>query len=142
MYPKLDSDYQYKLDNNIPFSDEANRGVFVEAVKKLNALAATTPTVIVDEMLHEKSLRKILFDAAEKYFGGHILVWVVTDEELTKQRLLQGRSEHLLKDPVGTYLVFKERFEPFQNADIIFHNDAPLEESVEKLTYLLQDKLS
>jgi len=141
VYP-TDPNYEYNLKNNIPFSDETRIKTFNRVVDDFAKLAKEHKHIVVDETLHKKSLRKILFEGAKKYFGKYIIVWVKADEETIKERLTQNQREgHILKDPFGMYLSFKKHFEDFESVDIIFENNAPLAKSAEQLEKLVQAKL-
>ncbi|MCW1929699.1 MAG: ATP-binding protein [Candidatus Kerfeldbacteria bacterium] len=141
VYP-TDPNYEYNLKNNIPFSDETRVKTFHRVVEDFAKLAKKHKHIIVDETLHKKLLRQILFDGAEKYFGTYIIVWVKANEETIKDRLTQNqRKGHILKDPVGMYLAFKKQFENFNTVDIVFENNTPFPESLENLVKLVQAKL-
>lgn len=141
VYP-ADPNYEYNLKNNIPFSDETRVKTFNRVVEDFAKLAKEHKHIIVDETLHKKSLRQILFNGAEKYFEKYIIVWVKCNEITIKDRLANNlREGHILKDPFGMYFSLKKQFENFEKVDIIFENDAPLAESAEHLVKLVQAKL-
>ncbi|MEK7158392.1 MAG: AAA family ATPase [Patescibacteria group bacterium] len=141
IYP-TDPDYEYNLQNSIPFSDETRVKVFNRVVKDFAELAKEHEHLIVDETLHKKFLRQILFSGAEKYFGRYGIVWVKADEAAIKERLTKDQREgHMLINPFEMYLSFKKEFEDFENADIVFENNAPFIESVAQLTELVRAKL-
>ena len=141
VYP-TDPNYEYNLKNNIPFSDETRMKTFNRVVEDFARLAQEHKHIIVDETLHKQSLRQILFDGAKKYFGKYIIVWVKTNEAIIRDRLTNNqRRMHILNNPFGMYLSFKKIFEDFENVDIVFENNAPLAESAEQLTKLVQAKL-
>ncbi len=130
IYP-TDPQYEYNLKNNIPFSDEIRAKVFAKVVHDFAELSRKYTHVVVDETLHKKALRQILFDGAKKYFGGYVIIWGVADEALIKERLERDiRPGHVLRDAYGMYLSFKKEFEAFECPDIIFENNAPLQESI------------
>lgn len=141
IYP-TDPDYEYNLKNHIPFSDETRTKTFHKVVENFYKLAKKHQHIIVDETLHRKILRQILFDGAKKTFGRYMIIWIKANEETIEDRLTKNQREgHILKDPFAMYLVFKNQFEDFENADIFFENSAPLAESVEKLARLVKEKL-
>ncbi len=140
LYPSLDPDFMHKLDNNIPLSEEVHIKVYEEAARRLKALAAAQEHFIVDEMLYKKSLRDMLFDTARTHFGGYMTVWVKTPDAAIKERLTRIREGHLLKDPIGTYEIFKQKFEDIEDADIVFENEGTFEESASKLVALVREK--
>ncbi len=140
IYP-TDPNYEYNLKNNIPFSDETRIRTFEKVVKDFSDLSKKHKDIIVDETLHKKALRQILFDGAKKYFGKYIIVWVKVDEEIIKKRLTTNeRKGHILKDPFGMYLSFKKQFEDFDNVDIVFENNSSIEKSVESLSKMIKNK--
>jgi gluconate kinase len=141
VYP-TDPNYEYNLKNNIPFSDETRIKTFNRVVEDFAKLSKEHKNIIVDETLHKKSLRQILFDGAEKYFGKYIIAWIKAGETIIKDRLTKNQREgHILKDAFGMYLSFKKQFEGFENVDITFENNASLAESAEQLAKLVQEKL-
>lgn len=140
IYP-TDPNYEYNLKNNIPFSDETRIKTFEKVVKDFSELSMKHKNIIVDETLHKKALRQILFDGAKKYFGRYIVVWVKVDEEIIKKRLTATeRKGHILKDPFGMYLSLKKQFEDFDNVDIVFENNSSIEKSVEGLSKIIKEK--
>ncbi len=142
IYPN-DPDYRYNLDNKIPFSDKTRRKVFVRVVKDFEPLAQQHKNIIVDEILHKKVLRQVLFDGAKKYFGGYIIVWIKTDEAIVKSRLATSEREgHMLSGPFEWYLVYKKQFDDFENPDIIFYNNLPIDQAVSQLAGLVQGKIN
>jgi gluconate kinase len=141
VYP-TDPQYEYNLKNNIPFSDETRIKTFNRVVQDFAELSKTHQHIIVDETLHKKVLRQILFDGAKKYFVKYIIVWIKADEEKIKQRLTSTQREgHILKDAFGMYLSLKKQFEDFDNVDIVFENNAPLAQSVDALASLVKEKI-
>lgn len=141
VYP-TDPKYDYNLENKIPFSDATRKNVFDRVVADFKRLAQKHRHLIADEVLHKKALRQILFDGATKYFGGYIVVWVKTDEQIVKNRLdIDPREGHMLRDTFEWYLIYKKLYDDFDHADIIFQNDMPIDQAVEQLAKLVQKKL-
>jgi dephospho-CoA kinase len=137
---KTDPNYDYNLDNNIPFSDETRIKTFNRVVLDFEKLSKKYKNIIVDETLHKKSLRKILFDGAKKYFGDYLIVWIKADEGIIKERLEKDKREgHILKDSFGMYLSLKKQFEDFDDADVVFNNSFKLDDSVKQLGDILVD---
>lgn len=134
---------QHNVRNNIPFPDEARIKMFTRVVGEFERLCKTYSCIIVDETLHKKSLRKILFDGAQKYFGGYIVVWIQASEETIKERLMSGqRVDHVLGDPYGMHLSMKKVFDELDEADIVFENNGFLDEAAKKLENMIQEKIS
>jgi chloramphenicol 3-O-phosphotransferase len=143
LYPALDPQYQYKIDNDISFAVGVKRKFFTAVAKDLERRASITRDIIVDDVLHRESWRKILFDCARTHFDGFIVFWVKTGEEIVKERLLSAvRKQHLLKDPWRMHLSYKNRFQDFSDQVIVFENNDHLDISVEKLAALITKGLS
>lgn len=141
VYP-TDPNFEYNLKNNIPFSDETRARTFNRVVEEFAKLSKDNQYIVVDETLHKKALRQILFDGAKEYFGDYIIIWVRADEEVIKKRLeSKPREGHILKDAFGMYLSLKKEFEEFENPDIVFENNESIEDSVNHLTEKVELKL-
>jgi gluconate kinase len=137
---KTDPDYEYNLNNNIPFSDETRTKTFNKVVEDFALLSKERKDIVVDETLHKKALRQILFDGAKKYFGQYIVIWVKVNEDVIKKRLGQDKREgHILKNSFGMYLSLKKQFDDLEDADIIFENDGEFNDSVDKLEILIKE---
>ena len=141
IYPQ-DPDYEHNLKNSIPFSDETRVKTFERAVEEFEKLSSNNKHIVADETLHKEKLRQILFDGADKFFGGHLIIWVKVDEDKIKKRLeSKERKGHVLKDPFGMYLSFKKQFEDFDHVDIEITNNGTLEETVSDLAERVKEKL-
>jgi gluconate kinase len=142
VYP-TDPNYEYNLKNNIPFSDEIRIKTFNRVVEEIAKLSKTHSYIVVDETLHKKALREILFDGAKKYFGDYLLVSVKTDETIIKERLESNvREGHIITDAFGMYLSLKKVFDEFESPDVVFENNGSIDEGVEKLAKLVQEKIN
>jgi len=134
---------QYNVRNNVPFPDEARVKMFSRVVDDFKRLCMTHKSIIVDETLHKRSLRQILYDGATRFFGGYIVVWIQASEETIRERLLSdARVDHVLGDPYGMHLSMKKVFDALDEADIIFENNGSLDEAAHLLCNLLQQRLS
>ncbi|HBA55605.1 AAA family ATPase [Syntrophorhabdus aromaticivorans] len=132
----------YNVKQNIPFPHEARIRMFTRVVKGFADLSKTHTCLIVDETLHNKVTRQILFDGATKYFGGYMVVWVQADEETIKKRLSnKERTDHVLGDPYGMHLSMRKVFDPLDKADIVFKNTGSLDEAADRLTALIREKI-
>ncbi|OPY81122.1 MAG: dephospho-CoA kinase [Syntrophorhabdus sp. PtaU1.Bin153] len=137
-----DPDLERNVKQNIPFPDEARIKMFTRAVEDFADLSKTHEWLIVDETLHKRAIRQILFDGATKYFGGYMVVWVQADEETIKERLSsKERTNHVLGDPYGMYLSMRKVSEPLDDADIVFKNTGGLDEATERLAGLIREKI-
>jgi gluconate kinase len=135
-----DPDYQYNLDNGIPFSAETRIKLFNKVVSDFAELAASHEHLVVDETLHRQNLRQHLFDGARKYFGGYIIVWVKASEEVIVERLTsQVREGHLLKDPLSMHNAFLKEFEPFEESIIVCRNDGALADTIDEINELFDN---
>jgi len=83
IYPQ-DPDFQHNLTHGLPFKDETRLKVYEKVVTDFADLAQRYTHLVVDETLHKQKLRQVLFDGAKKYFGGYIIIWVQTDETISK----------------------------------------------------------
>src|SRR5690349_8364008 len=81
-----DPNYEYHVRQNIPFSDEMLTTLFEKVAEDFAVLAKTHKHLVVDEVLSRKVPRSILFAAAEKYFGGYVVVLIKSDESTIKER--------------------------------------------------------
>ncbi len=137
-----DPELEYNVKRNIPFPDKARIKMFTKVVEDFADLSKTHTWLIVDETLHKRVTRQMLFDGATKYFGGYMVVWIEADEETIKERLRgKERIDHVLGDPYGMYLSMKKVSEPLDNADIIFKNTGGLDEAAERLATLIREKI-
>jgi hypothetical protein len=82
------------------------------------------------------------FGRVNESLGGCMVVWVTVDEKLIKERLAARlREGYLLKEPLGMYLAMKKDLDDFDDADIHFENNEPLDISADKLTKLIKHRL-
>jgi gluconate kinase len=142
VYPQ-DPDFQYNMEHGIPFKEETRLRVFEKVVSDFEHLAESHAHLVVDETLHLKKPRRVLFNAAKDYFGGYVIVWVKTDEAVAIGRLSgKERDHHILKDPMKMVPSFAKAFEPFDESYIVCHNNGSLEEATESLFSLIQNMTS
>ncbi len=138
IYPQ-DPDFEHNMHHGIPFSDETRVKVFERVVEDFQELRKTHSHIIVDETLHKRKLRQILFEGANKYFGGYIIVLVKTNENKTRDRLIdKGRSNHILKDPMKMYYGFAREFESFNESYVVSDNNGTMDETTESVCSLFQ----
>lgn len=141
VYP-TDPAYEYNLKHNIPFSDETRKKVFKRVVDVMAGLAQEHDLIIIDETLHKKAMRQILFDGALKYFENYLIVWVKADEDIIRQRLeTKARDGHILKNAFGMYLSLKKEFEEFEEPDLVFENNHELDVSIIEFTKRVKERL-
>lgn len=138
-----DPDFEYNMKHGIPFTEEVRIKVFKKVVEDFEPLSKSNAHLLVDESLHLKNSRQILFDGAKVHFGGYVVVWVKTDEALVEERLAgTERTGHILSDPMKMYRSFAEEFEPFDGSYIVCENNGSIEEAMERLYSVIQNLAS
>jgi dephospho-CoA kinase len=138
-----DSRLQHYIRTNIPFPDEARIKMFLRVVDDFGRLCKTHKCIIVDETLHKKSLRGILYEGARRYFGGYIVVWIQASEATIKERLMNSqRVDHVLGDAYGMYLSMKKSFDDLDEADIVFENNGSVDDAAEILGRMIEAKIT
>jgi gluconate kinase len=138
IYPQ-DPDFDRNIRNGIPFKEETRLKVFQKVVTDFSRLAENHRHLVVDETLHLRRLRQILFDAAEACFGGYVVIWVKAEEAVIEQRLRsKDRKDHILTDPLKMYRSFAKEFESFDESHIVCENNGSIEDAAESLLTLIQ----
>jgi gluconate kinase len=139
IYPQ-DPDFVRNMKHGIPFREGTRLKVYQKAVTDFQRLAQTHKHLVVDECLHLKKLRQVLFDAAKAYFGGYAIVWVRADEAVVHERLKKKRRKgHILADPFKMYRSFAKEFEDFDESHIVCNNTGSIEEATGSLLSLIQN---
>jgi gluconate kinase len=139
IYPQ-DPDFDYNMRHGVPFRKETRLKVYQKVVKDFQHLAENQRHLVVDECLHLKKLRQVLFDGAKVYFGGYVIVWVRADAAVIQKRLKkQTRKDHILADPFKMYRSFAEEFEDFDESHVVCNNTGSMEEATEGLLSLIQN---
>ncbi len=139
IYPQ-DPDFEHNIRDGIPFKEETRLKVFQKVVTDFSHLAEKHKHLVVDESLHLKRPRQVLFDAAKAYFGGYVIVWVRADEAIIQERLKRKeRKDHILKDPLKMYRSFAKEFEMFDESHLVCENNGSIEEATESLLSLVKD---
>jgi len=99
--------------------------------------------LVVDETLHLRKLRQVLFDAAKACFGAYVVIWIKADEPVIEERLkTQARKGHILRDPLKMYGSFAKEFERFDESHIVCENNGSVEEAAENLVSLIRNLAS
>jgi gluconate kinase len=139
-----DPDFDYNMKHGIPFTEEMRLKVFKKVVEDFESLSKSNRHLLVDESLHLKKSRQVLFDGAKAHFGGYVIVWVKTDEQIVEERLTsKKRTGHILiTDAMKMYRSFAKEFEPFEGSYIVCENNGSIGETTEKLYYLIQNLAS
>jgi gluconate kinase len=139
-----DPDFEYNMKHGIPFKEEVRLKVFKKVVEDFESLSKSHAHLLVDESLHLKKSRQVLFNGAKEYFGGYVIVWVKTDEALVEKRLTsKKRTGHILiTDPMKMYRSFAKEFEPFAGSYIVCENNGSIKETTEKLYSVIQNLAS
>ena len=139
IYPQ-DPDFDRNIRNGIPFKEETRLKVFQKVVTDFSRLAENHRHLVVDESLHLRRPRQVLFDSARAYFGGYVIVWVKADEAVIERRLKsKDRKDHILTDPLKMYRSFAKEFENFDECHIVCENNGSIEEATESLVSLIKN---
>lgn len=140
IYPE-DPDSHYNLTHGIPIKDETRLKVYERVVSDFADLAQQYTHLVVEEVLHKKKLRQVLFDGAKKYFGNYLIVWIQTDETIIEERLTnkERRGHVLQKDPLKMYRSFAKEFEDFDKSYIVCHNNGSLDQATASLFSLFDN---
>jgi gluconate kinase len=134
IYPVIDPEFQHKLDNAIPMSDEVKSKFYGYLIDEIIPFSEKIDVLVVDEVLNRREHRKNVFAACKSAFGECKVVWVNTPSEVVYERLSKGeRKDHLLKDPWPMHQAIANIFEPVHEADIIVTNNKTIEEEVQTL---------
>lgn len=138
IYPQ-DPDFERNIRDGIPFKEETRLEVFRQVAEDFARLAKTHQHVVVDETLHLKNPRQVLFEAATAHFGGYVIVWVTADEGVIRKRLeKKERKGHILTDPLKMYRSFAKEFEAFDESHVVCNNSGSIDEATESLLSLIQ----
>ena len=143
IYPQ-DPDFDYNMKHGIPFKAQTRLKVFEKVVEDFESLSKSNVHLLVDESLHLKKLRQVLFDGANAHFGGYVIVWIKTDKQVVEERLTsKKRTGHILiTDPMKMYRSFAKEFEPFDESYIVCENNGSIGETTEKLYSVIQNLVS
>ncbi len=132
-----DPDYDKNIAEGIPFNDDLRREVFTRVFEDLEKLVGDYPHIVVDETLHKREIRHLLYKEAERIAGGFIVIWVQAREDVILQRLgAKKRSGHLLNDPLPLHNAFKREFEEYDRCIINCHNNGTVDNTVADLVDL------
>ena len=139
IYP-LDPDFERNIRNGIPFKEETRLKVFRQVAADFSRLAKNHKHLVVDETLHLRRPRQVLFDAAKACFGGYVIIWVKADEAVIERRLgSKDRKDHILTDPLKMYRSFAAELENIDEPHIVCKNNTTVEEATEGLVSLIRN---
>jgi gluconate kinase len=142
IYPQ-DPDFERNIRKGIPFKEETRLKVFRQVVTDFSHLAENHKHLVVDESLHLRRPRQVLFDAAKACFSGYVIIWVKADEAIIEQRLRsKNRKDHILTDPLKMYRSFAKEFERFDESHIVCENNGSIQEATESLLSLIRNLAS
>jgi len=142
IYPQ-DPDFERNIRDGIPFKEETRLKVFQKVVADFSYLAGNHRHLVVDETLHLRRPRQILFDAARTCFGGYVIIWVKAEEAAIEQRLKsKDRKNHILTDPLKMYHSFAKEFESFDESHIVCENNGSIEEATDSLISMIRNLAS
>jgi gluconate kinase len=138
IYPQ-DPDFERNIRKGIPFKEQTRVKVFQQVAADFSRLAANHKHLIVDESLHLKRPRQVLFNAARDCFGGYVIIWVKAAEAVIEQRLKsKARKNHILTNPLKMYRSFAKEFEKFDESHIVCENNGSVDEATESLVSLIR----
>jgi len=133
-----DPDYEHNLKHGIPFGDAIRKKVYQRVTEDLKKLRETHDCLVIDETLHKKANREILFEGAKKHFGSYIVIWVKAPEETIIQRLTDKHREgHILADPLAMHNAFLKEFEDFEESLIVCWNENGMEQTLSSLITII-----
>ena len=136
---RQDPNFEKNLREGIPFSDETRIRVFEMVCKDLETLVEKEPHIVVDETLHKRETRHILYDEARRMAGGFIVVWVHADEDRILERLGgQKREGHILDDPLPMHHMLRAEFENYKRCIIDCPNNGSPADAVGDLVALIE----
>jgi len=117
-------DFPRWVANGHPFPDDFRSKAFDRTLGRLAAIVATTPHAVVEETFHRKTIRDRFFEQGEQLLNGIVLVEVVADEAVVRERLrarATTESDHLAG--VTMYEAFRAVSDPQDRTDFVFRND-------------------
>jgi len=136
---RRDPDFERNISEGIPFGDDIRRELFQQVFVDLEELIGKHPHIVVDETLHKREIRHILYDQARKVAGGFIVIWVQAREEVIIKRLgKKKRIGHLLDDPLPLHNAFTKEFEDYNRCVIDCPNNGTVAEAVADLVHLIE----
>ena len=136
---RQDPNFERNIAEGIPFSDELRLEVFRRMFDDLEQLIETDPHVVVDETLHKREIRHVLYDEARRIAGDFIVIWVQAREEVILERLGgKKRTGHILDDPLPLHNAFRREFEDYNRCVIDCPNNGTAEEAVADLVHLIE----
>ena len=134
-----DPDFERNLREGIPFSDEIRMEVFQAVCHDLEMLIGEHPHIVVDETLHKREIRQVLYDQARRIAGGFVIIWVHANEELILERLGGHKREgHILDDPLPMHNMMRKEFENYKRCIIDCPNNETPNDAVNDLVNLIE----
>ena len=134
-----DPDFEKNIAEGIPFSDELRIEVFRRVFADLKKLVKKHPHIVVDEALHKREIRQMLYAEARRIAGDFIVIWVQANKEIIRQRLSgKKRSGHILDDPMPLHNAFARQFEDYRRCVIDCPNNGTAEEAISDLVHLIE----
>ena len=132
-------EYARCMAEGVPLPDEARLEVFERVVRDLEELARREENIVVDETLHRRVMRHVLYDAARRISGDFIVVWVRADKSVIVDRLRAKKREgHILDDPLPMHEAIARDFEEFNRSVIVCSNNSTPENAVADLVSILE----
>lgn len=136
---RQDPDFESNIAEGIPFSDDLRLEVFRQVFKDIERLVKSNPHIIVDEALHKREIRHVLYAEARRMAGDFIVIWVQAREDIILQRLGQmKRAGHILDDPLPLHHALRREFEDYNRCIIDCPNNGTAGEAVADLVHLIE----
>ena len=136
---RQEPNFERNIAEGIPFSDDLRIEVFKRVFKDIEVLIESSPHIVVDEALHKREIRHVLYAEARRMAGDFIIVWVQAREEIILERLgRKKRAGHVLDDPLPLHHAFRKAFEDYNRCVIDCPNNGLAEDAVADLVHLIE----
>ena len=131
-------DYAESLREGIPVTRETRVEVFERAAHDLEQLIKAHESIVVDDAMHLREFRHMLFDVAENMARDYLIIWVRADQRIILKRLSETKREgHVLSNPIPLHVTMARDFEDFNRAVITCSNNGTTEETLDDLFALM-----
>lgn len=135
---RQDPNFASNIAAGIPFGDDLRFEVFRQVFKDIEVLVKSNPHIVVDEALHKREIRHVLYAEAKRMAGDFIVIWVQAREDVILQRLGRNRrTGHILDDPLPLHHAVRNEFEDYNRCIIDCPNNGTVDEAVADLVHLI-----
>ena len=135
---RRDPNFHKNIAEGVPFADELRLEVFRRVFSDLETLIVEHPHIVVDEALHKREIRHLLYDEALRIAGDFIVVWVQAKEDVIVQRLsTKKRIGHILDDPLPLHHTLRKVFDEYNRCVINCPNNGTADSAVADLVRLI-----